>query len=363
MGRKAKRRYKGEVLEMKGRSGYYIRLRVEGKRIVRKGGETREDAEVFLAKVLQKLKDGVSIDRPRAQEIDFKEFVAEHLRFCKGEHSASTFKDESYRLNCVAEHFKGRNLASIERADIERLLLGLAERGLKPASRNRNLAQIRRLFERAIDLRYLEENPCHRMRQLREEERPVPVLSLEEQAVLLDACHPRIRDLVLTALDTGCREGELLRLEWADVDLDRGYLTVRASKNKKSRAVHLTARLRARLVQVKSGRTIPLSGPDRVFANLPVRWCGHSARLYTRAVSAIGHPGFRFHDLRHQTAINLTRAGVPLADVQKWLGHSSLRMTMRYSAHAPENSGEMALAKLEQRLGNAPALKTGTEQA
>ena len=68
-------------------------------------------------------------------------------------------------------------------------------------------------------------------------------------------------------------------------------------------------------------------------------------------------------DLRHQTAINLTRAGVPLADVQKWLGHSSLRMTMRYSAHSPQNSGEAALAQLEQRLVGEAATKTGTEHS
>jgi integrase len=297
---------------------------------------------------------------PPRCELKFERFVAIHLRHLKAEHAVSTFKNENYRLrNVVIPAFRDRLLADLTRADIEEFLTDLVTKGASPATRNRYVALLSVLFERARTFGHIEENPVRGIRRLREQERPVPSLSVEEQNALIDACPDRIRDVMLAALDTGCRMGELLRLEWQDVDLAQGILTVRKSKSGKTRTVPLTSRLRTRLTELRALRIVPMEGPDRVFARVATDWSGSEARLFKRAAASVGHPSLRPHDLRHLAAVNLVRAGVPLPDVGRWLGHSrnSLTVTMRYARHAPGNAAESALALLECRLARGRAVE------
>lgn len=157
---------------------------------------------------------------------------------------------------------------------------------------------------------------------------------------------------MLTALDTGCWMGEILNLEWPDVDTKQGRLTVRKPKSGNTGTIPRTARQRTRLREIRAPRIVPMEGPDWVFAHFSPRWGGKDGRAFKTDAAKIGHPNLRPHD-RHQAAVNLVRAGVPLPDVARWLGHSpnSLTVTMRYARHAPGNAAEAALALLEQRIG------------
>ena len=107
---------------------------------------------------------------------------------------------------------------------------------------------------------------------------------------------------------------------------------------------------------------VPLIEPDRVFAHISPKWGGKDGRAFKAAAAKIGYPNLRPHDLRHQAAVNLVRAGVPLPDVARWLGHSpnSLMVTMRYAQHAPGNAAETALALLETRLQGARTHKAAS---
>jgi integrase len=218
--------------------------------------------------------------------------------------------------------FRGRILSEVSKRDIERFLLHRAEQGLSVATRNRDLSLLSSFFKLAVTLHAARENPTAGIKRLEEQERAVPFLSVEEQNHLIQFCPPRIQDLVATAIDTGCREGELLKLEWKDVDLKRGVVTLRRSKNMTVRVVQLTSRARQRRKARRRRRTIPLEGPDLVF-----------------------------HDLRHVCAVNLIRAGLP--DIKAWLGHKSMAMVFRYAGHVPEDSGILALQRLEARLAKA----------
>jgi integrase len=159
------------------------------------------------------------------------------------------------------------------------------------------------------------------------------------------------------ALDTGLRQSELLRLEWRDVDAVRRLLVVRESKSGRPREVPLTTRAFEMLEQLRAGRMVtPLDGADRVFAAIPQRIGGKDLRGFKLAARTVGCPTLRFHDLRHLFGSNLAQAGVPIPDIAKLLGHSTIAMALRYASHTPTDSATRSITRLERHLG-LPSLR------
>ena len=97
--------------------------------------------------------------------------------------------------------------------------------------------------------------------------------------------------------------------------------------------------------------------PDLIFRDLRAERVTGEPRLtsaaweeWKRARKLAGFPGLRWHDLRHVYGTTMARAGVPLGDLQRRMGHLTPSMTLRYSSHAPANSGELARDRMEAFL-------------
>jgi integrase len=119
------------------------------------------------------------------------------------------------------------------------------EKRLTDTTINRDLECLRHILFWAVDEGILLTNPLSRMRLERERKRKRPVLSLEEEAPLLEAAAPHLRPIIIAALDAGMRRGELLTQRWEDVDFARRLLFVTHSKTPEgeSREIPLTTRL------------------------------------------------------------------------------------------------------------------------
>jgi integrase len=354
-------RHFGHIFQRKGRPGYYVRFQIDGKRRTMYAGPTEDDAEKKAAALLlarDRYKAGLIEPEPeRPAPIKFEKYAERHLKHLEREHRDSTYRDEKNRINnFIVPAFKGKLVNEITPRHVKDFLADRMDAGNSKATRNRFRNVLSVLFGQAIQDGYREENPVKGVSRLREDEHAVPALSHEEQEALIQACPRKIRDFAMIALDTGLRRGEILRLEWRDVDLAERMVTVRHSKSGKSRVVHLTARLVTRLQELKDKRIVPLDGPDRVLAALAASWSGPTAKLFKRAAAAIGQPQLRPHDMRHLFAVNLVRAGVPLTDVAKLLGHSpsSIAVTMRYAKHAPEDFAARARDILEASRQASP---------
>src|SRR3989454_11824367 len=138
------------------------------------------------------------------------------------------------------------------------------------------------------------------------------------------------------ALNTGMRQGEILNLQWQDVDFVRGVLMVMTSKNGTRRTIPLNATV-YELLAAKQATTGAARGP--VFTTprgneLQVRYL---AREFCEARDLAGIPDFRFHDMRHTFATRLVQRGVDLYKVQRLLGHKDASMTQRYAHHCPDS--------------------------
>jgi len=143
--------------------------------------------------------------------------------------------------------------------------------------------------------------------------------------------------LVLLAVNTGLRRGELLQLCWSDMDLPRRMLTVRGDGAKTGQTRHVPLNSQA----AQALQAWKPAAPE-------VDWCVFGGSKLTTPLVAIKKgwatvlkaakiTGFRFHDLRHTFASKLVMAGVDLNTVRELLGHKSIAMTLRYAHLAPEH--------------------------
>lgn len=134
--------------------------------------------------------------------------------------------------------------------------------------------------------------------------------------------------VVLLAMNTGLRRGELLSLRWSDIDLEARVLTVRAENAKSGRQRHVPLNSEA----IKAIKTWSMRNNGReVFGVADVK------TAWAALVQAAGLENFRFHDLRHHFASKLVMSGVDLNTVRELLGHSDIKMTLRYSHLAPDH--------------------------
>jgi len=183
----------------------------------------------------------------------------------------------------------------------------------------------------------------------------VPSFNFYESAevgALIASAREDERVLIMFAAHTGARAGELLALEWSDLDLKSKLVTFRRSrtggittdstKSRKPRPVPLSDSLAAALKAHQHLRsTLVFCQEDGTHLTL---WHLHGAleRAARRAQLRL----LRWHDLRHSFASNLTIGGTPIRQVQEWMGHASITMTMRY-AHLAPNGGRQYLSALD----------------
>lgn len=156
------------------------------------------------------------------------------------------------------------------------------------------------------------------------------VLSEEEWNRLYEAAKPHLKPVLLLAYHLGQRFGEIVNLTWDRVDLQRGFITLRAidTKTKKPRRVPLTPAVKASFHELAKVRSLKTNHVF-LYERKPIKQLSRSFRT---ALRESGIQDFRFHDLRHCASTNLRRAGVDTATAMRIVGHKSEKMWKRYNA-------------------------------
>lgn len=212
----------------------------------------------------------------------------------------------------------------------------------KPATVNRYLAAIGGAFSWAVRERQVPrgwESPCRRgLRLPGDAPGVVRFLGDDERVRLLAACRaskwPRLYALVLMALTTGARRGELLGLRWESIDFRRHEASVATTKNGDAKVLPLVPAVLEELrgFHATDRARFKLGAPSQfVFrANRGKGPC-HCEPFWYQALADARVSGFRFHDLRHSCASYLAQNGASLLEIADVLGHKQLAMTKRYS--------------------------------
>jgi integrase len=177
------------------------------------------------------------------------------------------------------------------------------------------------------------------------------VLTVEEWKRLYDAADADLKPVLLVAYHLGQRAGEILGLTWDRVDLQRGFITLRAvdTKTKKPRQVPMTPAVKAALQDLAKVRSL---AHKSVFVRAGQPYTYEPVRTaFKKAVKVAGIDDLRFHDLRHCAATNLRRAGIDTTTAMQIVGHKSAHMWKRYNTVA-ESDLLSAANRLNSFLAN-----------
>jgi len=213
-----------------------------------------------------------------------------------------------------------------------------AERKRSDTTVNRYMASLSAVLSYAAgEWGWMEANPCLQIRRLKEPPGRTRFLSDAERIALLDACekakaYPEMKLIVLLALTTGMRRGEILNLRWKDVNFKTSVITLWRTKNGEIRTVPLVSPafelMHSWACQNKQEET------GLVFPSHRATWKDSPLAIdpiWHRIRAEAGLSDFRFHDLRHTAASYLAMNGAGLREIGDILGHKTLSMVQRYS--------------------------------
>jgi integrase len=245
-------------------------------------------------------------------------------------------------LNALQHHLGRKPVQSITHADLlkykrERLKTKTVRGTARSITTvNRELQQARAVLNFAIRQGWLLRNPFtvggDSLISAADEVRRDRILTADEEERLLAVCTGRrehLRAIVIAAMDTAARRGELLKLKWRAVDLDHRIIVLEHSTTKtaKQRLVPITRRLEAEL------RRLWAAADQRLDANVFTiggQSIAEFKRSFRTACQLAGITGLTFHDLRHCATTKMVNAGLPAEHVMAATGHTQSSTFRRY---------------------------------
>ena len=317
-----------------------------GKRVEkRRRAENKSDAKEIAKQMLRELDDHGSrpLDAAHMTFGDLADYYKEnYLQPAQyvGGRKISGLRALNSALSMwqvVKDYFGKKTLRTLTHGDIAKYrTIRLNTKTIRGEQRsissvNRELELIRRMLNIAIHQSWILRNPFNQGDALinkADETKRERILTKEEEERLLAACTRRrehIRPIIICALDTGMRHGEILKLKWADVDFTGGRITIQAFNTKamREREVGITDRL-MRELQVLYEQSPKVD--DLLVFGIE----DNVKKAFDAARRAAGLPDVRFHDLRHTCATRLNAEGIPLPEIGRILGHTQANTTYRY---------------------------------
>ncbi|HWN11634.1 MAG TPA: site-specific integrase [Pyrinomonadaceae bacterium] len=296
-----------------------------------------EQAETLIRQQVYEGKFGGLVNAPR-----LKNFIDEtNLPWAKG--NKRSCRDDVWRSGVLIEYFGTQRMDEISPFQIERFKqerrAGLTWRGTlrTPASVNRELEVLSRIFSIAIDNGMNIQNPCRKVKLLRMDNQRNRYLSEDEETRLMAILVGRrahLRSIVILALHTGMRRGEILSLRWNQIDFARGLILVQRTKSGRDRMIPMNSIIRETLAAIRGQAT-----DDQVFPINDVK------RSFVYACGKAKIADFHFHDLRHTAATRLADRGADAFQIAAILGHATIQMSARYT-HATDHGLRRAMESL-----------------
>jgi len=321
---------------------YYIDFYNNGKRIREKIGTSKKLAETTLRKRKVEIAEGRYLDKKKEVRIRFKDFAGEYQKWSEV-NNKSFEKGKKWMIRRLVKYFGEELLSKITSWRVEKYKgmrkQEIVERNYKRkpegkplslATVNRELTCLKHMFNKAVEWGKAEKNPVWKVKFFKETHGRLRYLLPEEIISLIDCCPSHLKPIVITAVCTGLRKGEIANIKWSDIDFRNRIIYIENTKNGEKREVSMNDLLTETLKSITRNDTSPY-----VFCDKEGKPYYDFRKSFATALKKAGIKDFRFHDLRHTFASNLVMKGIDLATVRELLGHKSIEMTLRYSHLSP----------------------------
>lgn len=319
----------------KGKNRFYLEYyKSEGKRKqeLDKTASSWEEAEISLIKCVQREHDEKYGIERKKERIGFNEFAQIYLEDYAI--NKKSWKDDNSRMKELVKFFEDIELREITPLKIERFRKSRLKAGNTKSTTNRYLALMKKMLNLAIEERYLEKNPVSKIKFYSERDvLKERILTEEEEEKLMKKSSEHLKSILIVALNTGMRRGEILNLQWKQIDFRMRRMRVEKTKSGKVRYIPMNEILYEELLKVKDRNTQSLYvffNPETGKPYLDMK------KGFKGACKRAEIQGLRFHDLRHTFATRLVEKGVDIITVKELLGHSDISTTQRYTHSSDE---------------------------
>ena len=322
---------------------YWIAYRSGNKRIRESSGTK---SKVLAENILRQRETEALLD-PRNEHIkgnrNIEIFLGEYIEWIRINRRHHTLRSYRTVLGLFGAYLKNSARVVIMKDITPKLLEDYKRERLRVSKTNtvkNHVIVIKALFNKAVEWGYLTESPARWLKAVEiTDAKAIRFLSEEEYRRFMEVCRgPKFNKfypMFYTFVHTGMRSGELLSLEWRDIDLENGFIHVRSKEGFMPKGVdHKSGKAKERIIPVHEGVV-------KVIGSLPRK--GHKVfdqhnrprRILHRIAKEAGIKGLtRLHELRHSYASFLLSKGVDIYKIKELLGHSDIRDTMKY-AHLP----------------------------
>ncbi len=359
--------------DVNGKLVWFVRLYHQGKERRFGSFRTKTDARDFY----NQAKDEQKKERffpERYQQGGYEKVSVLIDRYLETRKLKKAFRDEQYFAKWWGTWFRDERVNAITPQRIEDAQQRLLGQGRAPGRINRYHGWLRHFLNDAVRKGKLRENPATKVMALPEPEGRLRHLSLEEEAKLMAALGPVYGPFARLAILTGLRQKEQFELAWKDVDLERGVLTLPATKAGQVQYVPLNQETRTLLRNVHSWQHSKWVFPSKN----PATHINPSnfMKKYRRAVDKSGIEWATWHDLRRTFGSRLGMMGKSDTTIATLLRHSTTRLVKRYTRlngeylqgaveelsafGKPQGNGESGVPKLDEKLSNPNGTVTET---
>lgn len=343
-----------------GKTSYRVKIRLKGFPSQSATFERLTDAKKWAQQTESAIREGRHFKTTEAKRHTLAEMID---RYCRDVlPSKKSAKDQMQQLAWWKSE-----IGSYSLADITPSLIGECRDKLgreitirnklrSPASVVRYMAALSHALTIAVkEWGWLEDSPMRKVTKPKESRGRVRFLSDDERMRLLKACkessNPYLYTVVVLALSTGMRQGEIMGLTWDVVDLNQGRAILHETKNGERRAVAITGHALELLKELSKVRRIDcnLLFPAKENAPQKPQKPMDLRTPWETAVKKAELQDFKFHDLRHSAASYLAMNGASLAEIAEVLGHKTLQMVKRY-AHLSEGHTARVVASMNNKI-------------
>ncbi|MBN1273888.1 MAG: tyrosine-type recombinase/integrase [Candidatus Aminicenantes bacterium] len=331
-----------------GKERWYIDYRdEEGKRIQRivKNAQSRDEAVIALQQQVLSVFSREHNVKQKPKKTKFLDFAEQYVENYAKVNKRSWKTDECY-LQGMMQYFSKYYLDEITSLHIEKYKVYRLKQNVRPSTVNRCLAILRKMFNLAVEWDLLKISPMRKIKFYSEKDNlKERILTKDEETRLLEESAEHLKPILIVALNTGMRRGEILNLKWNQVDLKRKTIRVEETKSGKMRFISVNTPLLHELQKHQSTK----STSDYLFINPKTGKPLTSVKTaFKAACRRAGIFNLRFHDLRHTFASRLVERGIDLITVKELLGHSSVKITERYT-HSQQERKIQAVEALTEK--------------